>query len=309
MGAAQIESRELSLNDGPDILEMIREIGPDANGFMNRGYDMTDGEFPAYLQRHVEMSKGIGLEPGKVPMTTYWLYADGRPAGIGRLRHYLSTALRESGGHIGYCIRPTMRGKGYGNIILEELLEKAREKNIPRALLTCNETNAASRRVIENNRGILEKAEDGHRLYWIGLAESTGVGEIHIDDYDEIYALWGRTPGMGLSGADSQGNILRFLERNKGLSFCRREKGPILGTILCGHDGRRGYIYHVTVAEEARGRGIGSELVEKSLLRLKEKGIDKCHLFVFKDNETGNAFWRSTGWEKRDDIFVYSKSI
>lgn len=133
--------------------------------------------------------------------------------------------------------------------------------------------------------------------------------EIHIDDYNEIHALWSRTPGMGLSDADSEENIKNFLIRNKGMSFCFEEDGKIIATILCGHDGRRGYIYHVTVAEEYRGRGIGRKLVEKSLERLKTERIGKCHLFVFADNEIGNAFWSTIGWTKRDDIIVYSKSI
>lgn len=141
------------------------------------------------------------------------------------------------------------------------------------------------------------------------LAEGRSVREIHIDDYSEIYALWSRTPGMGLSDADSRKNVEKFLIRNKGISFCFEEDGKMIGTILCGHDGRRGYIYHVTVDAEHRGSGIGRALVEKSLERLKTEGIDKCHLFVFGDNVIGNDFWASSGWAKRDDIFVYSKSV
>lgn len=134
------------------------------------------------------------------------------------------------------------------------------------------------------------------------------INEININDYDEIYALWLRTPGMGLSEADSRENIEKFLTRNNSLSFCASDNGRIIGTILCGHDARRGYIYHVTVAEEYRGKGIGHGLVEMSLQKLKEAGIGKCHLFVFADNELGNAFWNAKGWTKRDDIYVYSKN-
>lgn len=135
------------------------------------------------------------------------------------------------------------------------------------------------------------------------------IQEMKIDDYSEIYELWCNTPGMGLSDADMHENIHSFLLRNNGLSFVCRYEDRIIGTILCGHDGRRGYIYHVTVAEKYRGRGIGKMLVDKSLQKLKEEGINKCHLFVFRDNEIGNAFWSTTGWTKREDIFVYSKSF
>ncbi len=139
--------------------------------------------------------------------------------------------------------------------------------------------------------------------------EEAKLREIHIDDYDEIHALWSRTPGVGLSSDDSRESIQRFLIRNKGLSFCCEVNGKIIGTVLCGHDGRRGYLYHVAVDEEYRGRGIGRQLVEKSLQRLKEEGIDSCRLFVLKDNEVGNAFWSATGWEKKDHIFVYGRNI
>lgn len=141
------------------------------------------------------------------------------------------------------------------------------------------------------------------------LSSDISIHEMEISGYDEIYELWCNTSGMGLSGADSKGRIERFLLRNRGLSFVCRDKDKIVGTILCGHDGRRGYIYHVTVADEYRGRGLGRRLVETSLDRLKAEGIDKCHLFVFADNAIGNGFWASTGWEKREDIIVYSNAI
>jgi ribosomal protein S18 acetylase RimI-like enzyme len=114
---------------------------------------------------------------------------------------------------------------------------------------------------------------------------------------------------MGLSNADSEANFQKFMLRNRALSFCLKEENRIIGTILCGHDGRRGYIYHVTVVPCCRGKGTGSRLVQKSLENLKEQGIDKCHLFVFTDNEPGRSFWETTGWTRRDDILVYSKNI
>lgn len=309
MSKVQIELRELSLNDGNDILEMIREIGPGENGFVNEEYNMSTSEFRDYLYQNINMSNGIDLKPYWVPQTKYWLLVDGYPVGFGKMRHYLNESLRKVGGHIGYCIRPTARGNGYGNILLCELLKKAKEKNIPRALITCNEANVASRRVIEYNGGKLKVIENDECCYWIGLTEGMGSREIHIDDYIEIYNLWRNTPGMGLSEADTWQNILSFLNRNESMCFCYEEGGKIIGTILCGHDGRRGYIYHVTIVEEYRGKGIGRTLVEKSLQKLKKEGIDKCHLFVFRDNERGNAFWSSIGWTKRKDILVYSKNI
>ena len=143
----------------------------------------------------------------------------------------------------------------------------------------------------------------------MSLTRDVEIHEMQISDYDEVYELWSKTSGVGLSDADKKENIEKFLIRNKGLSFVCRYKDKIIGTIMCGHDGRRGYIYHVAVAEEYRGRGIGRMLVERSLEKLKSEGINKCHLFVIADNTVGNAFWASIGWDKREDIFVYSKSV
>lgn len=140
------------------------------------------------------------------------------------------------------------------------------------------------------------------------LAAALTYREMHIVDYDEIFKLWSSTPGMGLSNADTYENINKFLLLNKGLSFVCMNEDKIIGTVLCGNDGRRGYIYHATVEEGFRLRGIGRALVEKSLERLRAEGIDKCHLFVFAENDIGNTFWRASGWSRREDIFVYSKS-
>lgn len=181
----RIELRECSIEDGNDILEMIREIGPGENGFMNDAYNMSDTGFKDYIIRNINMSRGIGLEPAWVPQTMFWLIANDRPVGMGKLRHYLNDNLRKIGGHIGYCIRPSERGKGYGTILLRGMLEKASELNIPRALITCDEANIASRRVVECNSGTLERIVEGECYYWVKLDDSKGIREIHPDDYHE----------------------------------------------------------------------------------------------------------------------------
>jgi ribosomal protein S18 acetylase RimI-like enzyme len=132
--------------------------------------------------------------------------------------------------------------------------------------------------------------------------------EMTLEDYDEVYQLWSYTDGVGLSEADSKDNISVFLKRNKGLSFVCEDGNKIVGTILCGHDGRRGYVYHVVVDKNYRREGIGRELVARSLTELNKEGITKCHLFVFLTNELGRMFWASLGWERREDIIVYSKA-
>ena len=132
--------------------------------------------------------------------------------------------------------------------------------------------------------------------------------EMRIDDYSAAYKLWENTEGMGLSAADSKQEITRYLNRNPGLSqICEDVNGSIAGTALCGHDGRRGFLYHVAVSKSHRGQGIGRELVRRCLNKLHEEGIAKCHLMVIGDNELGQEFWRGLGWLYRDGIALYSK--
>lgn len=126
--------------------------------------------------------------------------------------------------------------------------------------------------------------------------------------YDEAVALWKRTPGMGLSAADEREPMASFLVRNPGLSFTAWSGSALVGTILCGTDGRRGFLYHLAVDSAYRRRGVGSRLVGRSLAALKAAGIDKCHLFVITENASGAAFWNQAGWTLRTDILTYSKN-
>lgn len=129
------------------------------------------------------------------------------------------------------------------------------------------------------------------------------------NDYQEMLELWKQGEGIGLSNADSEGNISRFLERNPMLSFVATDNGKIIGTILCGQDGRRGYIYHLYVVDSYRNKGLGGRLINISLKGLKEQGIDKCHLFVLEKNKLGKDFWIGSGWTLREDIVVMSTDI
>lgn len=128
-----------------------------------------------------------------------------------------------------------------------------------------------------------------------------------IDDYDQVFKIWNETAGIGVSEADTLPKIQKFLERNEGLSFVCKDDGKVVGTVMAGHDGRRGFIYHLAVIPEYRGKGIANELIRNCLERLAAAGIDKCHLFVMKGNESGKNFWRKSGWEERGDIVVFSK--
>src|SRR5699024_2285718 len=162
-----IEIRELTTNDGADVFEMIQEIGTKESGFVNSLYTDNFPLFQEKLLRNYEISKGINLEPQYVPQTIYWLYVDGKPVGYGKLRHYLNQNLLQHGGHIGYVISPIHRGNGYAKALLKELLQQSKEKWIERVLLTCDDSNMASRRVIESNSGQLKKIENSSCFYWI----------------------------------------------------------------------------------------------------------------------------------------------
>lgn len=166
-----IELRALKPNESTDVYEMVQEIGAGENGFENRLFQASMALFQAAVQKNYDMSCATDLPEGYVPQTIYWLYVDSRPVGYGKLRHYLNDSLMEHGGHIGYVVRPSERGKGYAKILLKELLMQAQRMTIEAVLLTCNEDNLASRGVIESNCGELTELKNGSCKYWIRLSE------------------------------------------------------------------------------------------------------------------------------------------
>lgn len=131
-----------------------------------------------------------------------------------------------------------------------------------------------------------------------------------IEDYESVYALWLSCSGMGLNNIDdSREGIKRFLERNPDTCFLAEENSVIVGVIIAGNDGRRGYIYHTAVSPEYRHHGIATKLVDKVMKSLAELGISKVALVVFERNETGNAFWEKQGFTQREDLVYRNKSI
>ncbi|MCS2608790.1 GNAT family N-acetyltransferase [Halomonas dongshanensis] len=127
-----------------------------------------------------------------------------------------------------------------------------------------------------------------------------------IDDYDAAVALWQQTPGVRLRDADSREGIDRYLRRNPGLSVVAEAEGRLVGTIMGGHDGHRGFVQHLAVASSHRRLDIGTRLVRRCLEALEREGIQKTHLMLLADNETGKQFWTRLGWEPRHDIALYS---
>ena len=129
-------------------------------------------------------------------------------------------------------------------------------------------------------------------------------------DYDAIYALWMSSPNMGFNNLDdSREGVARFLRRNPDTSFVACEGDRLAGVVLAGHDGRRGYIYHMAVAEDFRRRGVGTALLNRCLDALKAEGINKVALLVFRYNQAGNAFWEKQGFIVREDVAYRNREL
>lgn len=121
--------------------------------------------------------------------------------------------------------------------------------------------------------------------------------------------LWKRCEGIGLSDADEKEPLTRFINRNPGLCFVAYQEGKLVGTCLCGSDGRRGYLYHLAVDPRARRNGIGKALVDRVFSALDEQKIHKCHIMVYGNNELGLKFWKETGWILRTELVIMSHNI
>ena len=136
------------------------------------------------------------------------------------------------------------------------------------------------------------------------------VRTMTIEDYDEVRALWMSIKGFGIRSVDdSREGVEAFLRRNPLTSVVDIEDGKVVGSILCGHDGRRGCLYHVCVAEDYRMRGIGKEMVVFCMNALKAEHVNKVSLIAFTRNDIGNAFWKQIGWTKREDLNYYDFTL
>ena len=137
------------------------------------------------------------------------------------------------------------------------------------------------------------------------------IRRMTIEDYEGVRKLWMSIHGFAIRSIDdSKEGVTRFLKRNPDTSTVAvDEKGEIVGAILCGHDGRRGCLYHVCVREDCRRCGIGKDMVVFCMNALKAEGINKVSLIAFTRNDIGNAFWKCIGWTKREDLNYYDFTL
>ena len=136
------------------------------------------------------------------------------------------------------------------------------------------------------------------------------VRVMKIEDYDQVKELWNSIKGFGIrSMDDSREGVARFLKRNPTTSVVAEEDGKVVGAILCGHDGRRGCLYHVCVHKDYRMRGIGKSMVAFAMEALKKEEINKVSLIAFTKNDIGNAFWKEIAWTKREDLNYYDFTL
>src|SRR5262245_13255251 len=135
------------------------------------------------------------------------------------------------------------------------------------------------------------------------------TGTMKPCDFAAVCRLWRKSEGIGLNESDTRANIAIYLKRNPQMSFVARKGRTIVGAVLCGHDGRRGYLHHLAVAKNHRRIGIGKNLVETSFAALARVGITRCNIYLFNSNADGEAFWLHNGWAKRSDLQMLQKVV
>jgi len=134
------------------------------------------------------------------------------------------------------------------------------------------------------------------------------IRSMEATDYSDLVRLWSEFSGNTMTGADRPEGFREFLARNGRFCCTAEEEGHVVGSVMAGSDGRRGYVYHLAVAPDRQGEGLGRMLMERAEESLREAGIEKAHLFIYADNPAID-FYSRVGWHLREDIEVMSKVL
>lgn len=291
--------RPLSPDDGPDVYALLQSIPAEENGLMNAAHGMDFEQYRAWLRAQYESARQVGLRDGyKVPQTTYWLVADGRPVGLGRLRHFLTAALREDGGNLAYAVAPAERGKGYGKAILRGLIAEAGRLGLDRALLVIHEDNAPSLRTALSCGGRVARTENGRHYVWAACesalrVEPTDDRELFANLFNVyINELAAYRPRLG-RGVDARGNMLPqvvtedFTDPCKHPCVIRLGEKPV-GLLVWSEpgpadeaDGCACYVEELFILPSFRRLGLGEQALRACLAR--RHGV--CGACIYKANE------------------------
>ena len=207
-------------------------------------------------------------------------------------------------------VRPDCQGKGVGKAIVETLERDSFALRAKRIEIPASITGLPFylKMGYSYKNGIAEPDEE--RLYRLEKSRKTIIRVMNTEDYDRVYALWMSCKNMGFNNLDdSRQGIEKYLKRNPSTCFVAEQGDAIVGVVLAGHDGRRGFIHHMAVAEDCRRQGIATDLLGQALAALKEEGINKAALLVFNRNEAGNVFWERQGFTARDDVTYRNREL
>jgi ribosomal protein S18 acetylase RimI-like enzyme len=141
------------------------------------------------------------------------------------------------------------------------------------------------------------------------MAMSIEILPMAVDDLEAVAVVWNATEGVGMNESDGPEQLRGFLDRNPGLSLIARDGSRLVGAVLCGHDGRRGFLYHLAVLPEYRNRGLGRAMVERCLKSLSMLGLLRCNILIYVDNHSGEQFWKKAGWYDRSELKLLQRDI
>ena len=205
---------------------------------------------------------------------------------------------------------PTFRGKRYMGNLLEHAESIARKEDRGYIYISTGETGLYEKYGYSFWKMMKDMNGEDSRVYRNEISDIFCCRVLTIDDYDKVYNLWMACKNMGFNNLDdSREGINKYLKRNPSTCFVAMKGEDVIGVILSGHDGRRGFIHHMAVMEGYRRQKIASKLLDHALAALEEEGINKVALLVFNYNEVGNVFWERMGFTARDDLTYRNKVL